>query len=98
MRAGKLPACAGLILLCAVGAGHSGVVDPDCTAKKAVQSAAAKATIGVGGRCGAAEAATDTLKDAVGIEQKGPIEKQADKLLGNDDDGLVKKTAKKIID
>ncbi len=58
----------------AIGLGQlalAGPLDPDCTAEKAAKSATAKATVGVGGRCSPAEAA----KDAVGIEDKGPIEK-----------------------
>lgn len=52
-----------------------GVLDPDCTAEKAAKSAAAKATLGVGGRCSPAEAAKDSAKKAAGIEGKGAIEK-----------------------
>ena len=53
-----------------------------------------KATVGVGGRCKPAEAAKDMSKNAIGIEDKGPIEKQRKKK----DDGLAKKAAKKVID
>ncbi len=70
----------------------AGVVDPDCTAEKAAKSAAMKATVGVGGRCSAAEAAKDTAKDAVGIEEKGPVEKR------RNDDGPGKKAVDKIHD
>jgi hypothetical protein len=56
----------------------AGPLDPDCTAEKAAKSATAKATVGVGGRCSPAEAAKDSAKGAVGIEEKGPIEKQRD--------------------
>jgi hypothetical protein len=56
----------------------AGPLDPDCTAEKAAKSATAKATIGVGGRCSPAEAVKDSAKDAVGIEDKGPIEKRRD--------------------
>ena len=52
-----------------------GVVNPDCTAEKAVKSTAMKATVGVGGRCSAKEAASDTAKKSVGIEKKGPVKK-----------------------
>ena len=69
----------------------SGVIDPDCTATKAAKSAAMKATVGVSGRCSVAEAVTDTSKRAVGIEEKGVIEKHTDK---HDDDGLAVKGAK----
>ena len=71
-----------------------GVLDPDCDAGKAAKSAAMKATVGVGGRCKPAEAAKDMSKNAIGIEDKGPIEKQRKK----NDDGLAKKAAKKVID
>ena len=66
-----------------------GVVDPDCTAEKAAKSAAMKATVGVGGRCSPAEAAKDTAKDAVGLEEKGPLEKR------RDDDGPLEKRRNK---
>ena len=72
----------------------AGPLDPDCTAEKAAKSAAAKATVGVGGRCSPAEAAKDSAKDAVGIDGKGPIEKRRD-----DDNTAVEATknvAKKI--
>ena len=57
----------------------AGVVNPDCTAEKAAKSAAAKATVGVGGRCSPAEAAKDSGKKVVGVEDKGPIEKRKNK-------------------
>lgn len=65
------------LLLVAGLAGHAwaGIVDPDCTAEKAAKSAAAKATVGVGGRCSAGEAAKDSAKRAAGVEEKGSIEK-----------------------
>ncbi len=69
----------------------SGVLDPDCTAEKAAKSTAAKATVGVGGRCSPKEAATDSARDAVGIEEKGPIEKR------HDDDGIAKKATKGVL-
>ena len=46
----------------AASAALAGIVDPDCTAEKAAKSAAAKATVGVGGRCSAGEAAKDSGK------------------------------------
>ena len=55
----------------------AGVLDPDCTAEKAAKSTAAKATVGVGGRCSPAEAAKDTAKKATGIEGKAPAGKTA---------------------
>lgn len=41
----------------------AGLLDSNCTAKKAATSAVAKATVGVGGRCTPAKAAKDTLKN-----------------------------------
>jgi len=55
----------------------AGPLDPECTAGKAAKSAAAKATVGVGGRCSASEAASDSAKRATGVEDKGPIKKKA---------------------
>jgi hypothetical protein len=57
----------------------AGIADPDCTAEKAAKSAATKATVGVGGRCDPKEAAKDSSKKAVGVEDKGPIEKKKNK-------------------
>lgn len=68
-----------------------GVVDPDCTAEKAAKSAAAKATVGVGGRCSPAEAAKDTGKKAVGVEDKGPLKKATSK-----NDSAVEKVKKAV--
>lgn len=49
-----------LALALTVTSVSAGPLDPDCTAEKAAKSAAAKATVGVGGRCDAKEAAHDT--------------------------------------
>jgi hypothetical protein len=57
----------------------AGVVNPDCTAEKAAKSAAAKTTVGVGGRCSPAEAAKDTGKKVAGVEDKGPLKKATSK-------------------
>ncbi|MCK5070009.1 MAG: hypothetical protein KAR01_05690 [Desulfocapsa sp.] len=51
-------------------AGPKDVIDRDCTAAKAGKNVAMKATIGVGGPCGPADAAKDTAKNAAGIEDK----------------------------
>jgi hypothetical protein len=69
----------GLALAFAASAALAGPIDPDCTPEKAAKSAAAKSTVGVGGRCSAGEAAKDSGKKAVGVEDKGPIEKKKDK-------------------
>ena len=69
------------------GTANAGVVDPECTAKKAARSTAMKTTVGVSSRCTAKEAAGDTARGAVGIEEKGPVEKRRD----DDGGGLGKK-------
>lgn len=61
----------------------AGVLDPECTPEKAAKGAAAKATVGVGGRCKPGETVKDSGKRAVGA---GDDEK-------NDDDGGVAKKA-----
>lgn len=68
-----------LILACSASTGFAGALDPDCNAEKAAKSAAAKSTVGVGGRCSPGEAAKDSAKDVAGIEDKGPIEKKTSK-------------------
>ena len=70
----------------------AGVVDPDCDAGDAAKSTAMKATVGVGGRCTPAEAAKDMTKEAVGIEDKGPLNRN------KKDEGLAKKATKKALD
>jgi hypothetical protein len=67
----------------------AGALDPDCTAEKAAKGAAAKATVGVGGRCSPAEAAKDSAKRSAGIKDKGPMEKR-----GHEETGVVKKVVK----
>jgi opacity protein-like surface antigen len=79
MTLGKLVAAAGLAIALLSSAAFAGVVDPDCTAEKAAKSAAAKSTVGVGGRCSAGEAAKDSGKKAAGVDDKGPIEKKKNK-------------------
>ncbi|MEQ1802668.1 MAG: hypothetical protein ABL989_12150 [Gammaproteobacteria bacterium] len=77
---------------------QGGIADPDCTAEKAAKSTATKAVVGVGGRCSPAEAAKDTAKDAVGLEDKGPVEKAKEDVsnpLKNDDDKDKKDKDKK---
>ncbi len=67
----------------------AGVLDPDCTAQKAAKGAAAKATVGVGGRCSPAEAAKDTAKRAADGKGKAAAEKGQDAATG-----AAKKTVK----
>jgi hypothetical protein len=57
----------------------AGPIDPDCTPEKAAKSAAAKSTVGVGGRCDVKEAAADSGKKAAGVEDKGPLDKKKSK-------------------
>ena len=56
----------------------AGPLDPDCTPEKAAKSAAAKATVGVGGRCDPKEAVSDSAKDVANIDEKGSIEERRD--------------------
>lgn len=73
---------------------QAGALNPDCTAEKAIKGAAAKATVGVGGRCSAGEAAKDSAKRSAGIEDKGPLEKKhKDDTPTNKAIGAVKKVA-----
>ena len=72
----------------------AGPLDPDCTPEKAAKGAAAKATVGVGGRCSAGEAAKDSAKKTAGIEVKGMMEKK----MGKDDSGLAKSAVKKAVE
>jgi hypothetical protein len=90
MNKSRLSWAFGITLALSNTAAISGVLDPDCTAEKAAKSTAMKATVGVGGRCSPKEAASDMSKDAVGIEDKGPIEKR------RDDDGVAKKATRAI--
>jgi hypothetical protein len=79
MTLNQLVAASALALTLLSSAAFAGIVDPDCTAEKAAKSAAAKSTVGVGGRCDAKEAAKDSGKKAAGVEDKGPIEKKKSK-------------------
>jgi hypothetical protein len=79
MTLGKLITASGLTLALLSSATFAGIADPDCTAEKAAKSAAAKSTVGVGGRCDAKEAAKDSGKRAAGVENKGPLEKKNSK-------------------
>lgn len=85
-------------LLAATTFTSAGPLDPDCDAEKAAKSAAMKATVGVGGRCTPKEALEDTARDAVGIEEKGPLEKQKDKHDKDDKEGLAKKAVEEVTD
>jgi hypothetical protein len=69
-----------------VTASSAGPLDPDCTAEKAAKSAAAKTTVGVGGRCDPKEALSDSAKDVVNIDDKGPIEGRRDDNKDTDKD------------
>jgi hypothetical protein len=83
----------------------AGPIDPECTAEKAAKGTAAKATVGVGGRCTPAEAAKDQTKNAVGIDDKKGKDKKKDKDQGpieqrRDDDpkaDAAKGVAKKAV-
>jgi hypothetical protein len=77
MTLNRLVAASGLCLALLSSAAVAGIVDPECTPEKAAKGAAAKATVGVGGRCDAKEAAKDSGKKAAGVEDKGPLEKKS---------------------
>ena len=79
MNTQHLLAACGLSLTLLASTAWAGPIDPECTAEKAAKGAAAKATVGVGGRCSAGEAAKDSGKKAAGVESKGPIEKKTSK-------------------
>jgi hypothetical protein len=79
-----------LLLSLAVTSALAGPLDPDCTAEKAAKSAAAKATVGVGGRCDPKEAAHDTAKDATNFGDKDK-DRDKDKGKGKDKDKDKKK-------
>ena len=79
MNTKHLWAACGLSLNLLASTAFAGPINPDCTPEKAAKSAAAKSTVGVGGRCDAKEAAKDSGKKAAGVEEKGPIEKKTSK-------------------
>jgi hypothetical protein len=59
-------------------------LDRDCTPEKAAKNTVMKATVGVGGPCGPADAAKDTAKDAVGLDgKKHKKQKKKDKKKKN---------------
>jgi hypothetical protein len=78
MTLAKVIAACGLTLALISSTALADPLDPECTPEKAVKSAAAKAAVGVGGRCDPKEAASDTAKRAAGIDKdkKGPVEKR----------------------
>ena len=96
-----LQAIMGLMLALAGTAANASPLDPECTAKKAAKSTVMKATVGVGGRCDAKEAAADTAKGSVGIDDtRGNGKKKRDKNANtekNGEKGLVGKTTKKVL-
>jgi len=75
----------GALLAATTAVASAGPLDPDCTAEKAAKSAAAKATVGVGGRCDPKEALSDTAKDAVDIGDKDK-DRNKDKNQDKDND------------
>jgi len=73
----------GALLAATAAVANAGPLDPDCTAEKAAKSAAAKATVGVGGRCDPKEALTDSAKDVADRDDK---DKDKDKAKSKDKD------------
>jgi hypothetical protein len=79
----------GLAMSLVATAVSAGPLDPDCTAEKAAKNAAAKATVGVGGRCDPKEAVHDTAKDATNIgdnDRKDKNDKDKDSKNDKKDD------------
>ncbi|HAV1332851.1 TPA: hypothetical protein JG814_004427 [Vibrio parahaemolyticus] len=78
---------------------HAGVLDPECTAEKAAKSTAAKATVGVGGRCSPQEAATDTAKRAAeeALPDEGAAGKAVDMVTPDKEPQPIKNTTKEVI-
>jgi hypothetical protein len=78
---------AGMTLACLLASTSAvaGVLDPDCTPEKAAKSAAAKATVGVGGRCKPGETVKDSTKRATGVDDKK-----------KNDGGVAKKATAKV--
>lgn len=66
---------------------NAGITDPDCTAEKAVKSAATKAAVGVSGRCKPGEAVKDSAGKAVenALPDNGVAGKAVDKATGRND-------------
>jgi len=76
----------GALLAVTAAVAGAGPLDPDCTAEKAAKSAAAKATVGVGGRCDPKEALSDTAKDAANVGDKNKDkDKDKDKVKDKDE-------------
>jgi hypothetical protein len=74
------------LLAATAAVASAGPLDPDCTAEKAAKSAAAKATVGVGGRCDPKEALSDTAKDAANVGDKNKDkDKDKDKVKDKDE-------------
>jgi hypothetical protein len=80
----------GALLAATAAVASAGPLDPDCTAEKAAKSAAAKATVGVGGRCDPKEALSDTAKDAANVGDKNK-DKNKDKDKDKDKDKVKDK-------
>jgi hypothetical protein len=83
MKPRALNSIVGALLAATVAVSSAGPLDPDCTAEKAAKSAAAKATVGVGGRCDPKEALTDSAKDVADRDDK---DKNKDKAKDKDKD------------
>ncbi len=78
----------------------AGIINPDCTAEKAVRSAAANATVGVSGRCSLANTAKDAASNAVSdvLPDEGVAGKAMDRVKPGKNKGMMKKATKAVID
>ena len=83
MKPASLNWSVGALLAAMAAVASAGPLDPDCTAEKAAKSAAAKATVGVGGRCDPKEALSDSAKDVADRDDK---DKDKDKAKSKDKD------------
>ncbi|WP_036802438.1 hypothetical protein [Photobacterium profundum] len=85
-----------MVSFCIGGNVFAGVIDPDCTPEKAMKSTAAKATVGVSGRCSPTEAAKDTATKSVGnaLPNDGVAGKAVDMATPDKDQGALKKAGK----
>ncbi len=78
----------------------AGIVNPDCTAEKVARSAAANATVGVGGRCSAADTAKDATTEALNdaLPDEGVAGKAVNMAKPEKDEGMMKRAGKAVTD
>lgn len=57
----------------------AGPLDPECMPEKAAKNTATKASVGIGGRYDAKQAASDPAKRTACVDETGPVEKRKTK-------------------